>query len=484
MGLHTKTYIIKSNTLVEGSSVNLGLNPILELNCGSLVTRAIMWFDHTRLKSLVEDKTYPDIKKLRHILKLTNSASDMTVNRLNEHKCGSTFKHTRFRTCSTDLVVFKIRHPWDNGRGFSYTQDLYLENHRAYGECGSNWFQRRNGLGWEELGVYSRERLSSELEKFTSPVMTSDIVIGFVHLEYGNENLSIDLTDYVNDLILDKEENFGIGIAFTPRHEGMKFDNNVAHYIGFFGNNTNTFYEPYIETTYNSTIRDVRNRVIKGNNNRLYFYSNIGGKLQNLDEKPTVSIDGTSFEVHQETKGVYYFEHTFMEDKYEYETMYYDTWSNIKYNGRTLKDVELSFTIADDGKYFNFSNLNTVSEVKKHSVKLYGIQHNEKINKKNDNGDIRRVDVETKFEYTTQKVQNVDGMEYRLYVMTEQSEYDVIPWTEVEQGFNVNYFYINTNELIPSRYYVDIRINYGTEIIHHNKKLVFDIVNDVTNSYV
>ena len=75
MALVTRTYISKSNTIVKDSCVNVGVNPIVELNYGHMTTRCMLYFDHTKVKNLVNDKTYPDMSKLHHVLKMTNTAS-------------------------------------------------------------------------------------------------------------------------------------------------------------------------------------------------------------------------------------------------------------------------------------------------------------------------------------------------------------------------------------------------------------------------
>lgn len=481
MGLVTKTYITNSTTIVKDDNVNLGLNPILELNYNKLVSRFLIYFPHEKLQKLVEDKTYPDITKLKHTLKLYNSASDYTANKLNNNVCDFKYNTNRVRACSFDLIFFLLPNKFDSGRGFDFIQDLHHGNSRAYSECGVNWYQYRNGCEWGEEGVYSQQTLSSELEKFTNPTGNkSDIIIAYKTFNYGNENIELDITDIVNKYITGELSNNGIGIAFTPKFESIDDVDDYTYYVGFFSNNTLGFFEPFVETRYDSRINDVRQRVVIGNKNRLYFYSNIGGMLENLQKIPTCTINEKSYEVKQETKGVYYIESDFIEEGFEPNTMYYDVWSNIEYNGRKLKDVELSFTIADDNIYFNFSNQNSISDVKRFTPKLYGIQHLERIKR----GDIRRIDLENKIEYTNTKVSHVDKIEYRLYVKIEQSEHDVIEWTEVEQGFNCNFFYINTNDLIPHRYFIDIRYHYGFEIIHHHKKLEFDIVNDTTDMLV
>jgi hypothetical protein len=53
-----------------------------------------------------------------------------------------------------------------------------------------------------------------------------------------------------------------------------------------FTNNTQTFYEPYIETKYDNHIIDDRNNFILDKLNKLYLYVNVGGNPTNLDALP------------------------------------------------------------------------------------------------------------------------------------------------------------------------------------------------------
>ena len=75
MAIVTKTYISKSNTIISDSCTNSGLNPVTELNYGPMLTRSMIYFDHNKVKKMVEDKIYPDMSKIKHILKMTNTSS-------------------------------------------------------------------------------------------------------------------------------------------------------------------------------------------------------------------------------------------------------------------------------------------------------------------------------------------------------------------------------------------------------------------------
>ena len=479
MAINTKTYLSKVNTIVRDNAVNLSLNPVMELNYGKMLTRCLIYFDHNKVKGMYEDKTYPDITKLHHVLRMTNAAS-VNDKWINCPLPDSEHNALKQRAASFDLIYFLIPNAWDDGRGFDYTQDLYSGPHSSVSRDGCTWYQYRNYCKWDSDGVYSTDRLSNELDLFTSKAGNlSSIIIGYQHFEYGNEPIEFDITDTFNKFITGELCNYGIGIAFSPKYEETRMP--MSQYVGFFTNHTNSFYEPYIETTYDDHISDDRGDFYLEKENKLFFYCNVGGKSVTLDEMPHCEIDGLEKEVKLCTKGAYYVEHMMTMDEAEPDTMHYDVWSNIIYKGKKMSDVELSFiTKAPDG-YFSFGLPETESsDEAKFEPYAYGIKKGERIRR----GDVRKVMIDCKIPYTSNQQYGVDNIEYRLYTKQGERELDVIEYSPVERAYNSNYFLINTNDLIPSRYYIDFRIKYDSEMIYHRNSLEFDIINDVTEQFV
>ena len=62
-------------------------------------------------------------------------------------------------------------------------------------------------------------------------------------------------------------------------------------------------------------------------------------------------------------------------------------------------------------------------------------------------------------------------------------ELDVIDYNPVEMAFLNNFFVINTEDLIPNDYYVDMRVTYGNETRYYKKVLRFRVVSNVTERY-
>jgi hypothetical protein len=477
MALVTKTYISKSNTIVNDECTNFGLDPIMEINYGDIVSRGILYFDHTKVKNLVEDKTYPDISKLHHVLKLTNTSS---LNKTDIYKpCANrnTIREKE-RASSFDLIFFLINKEWDEGIGYDYEKDLYLGQHSAFSKEASNWFNYRTYFKWDEDGIYSNNTLSKEFDKYTSKEGNlSKIIIGYQHFDYGNEDIELDITETVNKFINEEIPNYGIGVAFAPSFENVK--DNITHYVGFYTENTHSFFEPYVETTYDEIIEDDRTNFYLDKDNKLYFYASVGNKYVNLDNLPTCEINGVQYASKQATKGIYYVEVNLSSDVYEPDTMVYDEWSNLSYNGKSLNNCVLSFVTKTPDAYFSFG-LPVQKEETEIVPSLYGINSHEEIKR----GDIRKVNIECRIQYTSNQLRSVDGIEYRIYAMEGTKQLDIIKWTKVERTYNENYFLVNTNEMVPGRYYIDIKIQRNLELFNHLQVLEFDIVNDVTNHQI
>lgn len=448
--LVTHTFIEKSNTIIEGSAANTGLSPVMQLYYGNVHTRCLMYFDHNKVKQLIEDKTYVDPSKLKHVLKLWNAA-DVDVRRINCKLPDSFRNNEKERATSFDLVLFLVPQSWDAGRGFDFKEDKRPEYQRAYSEYGSNWYYRTTSEKWDYPGVYPTEQLENMID------INDSRIVGIKHFDFGNEQFEMDITDVFNKFIDGTLENNGLCLAFAPYYELMR--DSVSQYVGFFSNRTNTFFEPFIETTYDDIIRDDRVNFYLDKPNRLYFYANIGGENVNLDELPTCNFSGDYKEVKQATKGIYYIDVTVTSDEGKPNTMLYDKWSNIKYNGKTYPDVTLRTTLKDASGYYSFGLPFDTEKSPKFKPTLSGIKDGEAIMQ----GEKRKINIDCKILYTSNQTYPVNKLQYRLYVKYSNRELNVIDWTDCDMLYNGNSFFIKTDELVPHEYYVDIKVNYDEE---------------------
>ena len=493
-----KTYIEKANTIISGSKINTGLNPIQELVYGrdTIVSRALIYFDHTKVKKLIDDGIMIDKTKMRHTLHITNAGSiDMT--QLHHCETSSINENKKIRAVSFDLIFFLIPKPWDRGKGFNYSKTYLnfgyysptpIDPKRLVSEDGCNWFQRQNGLNWDEEGIYTNDTLSKEYDKWAAS--EESIIIGRQHFDYGNENINFDITDVFNKFLDGELDNYGIGIAFSPLLEAS--DSEYENYIGLLSDKTNTFFEPFVETRYDDIVSDDRSNFVLNKKNRLYLYCTIGEHLEDLDKLPTVTItnsddevikakDGTlmqDIEATKFAKGIYYIDVLLSKSDFEVDTMLYDTWDGIVYQGVDLDAVELDFTLKDTPNYFNIGNSMEADNIT-YNPSISGIKEKEQIKR----GDIRKLIVNGRPSYSYNTYELIDGMDIRLYVKDGTREIDVIEWDRVNKSFTNNFYVIDTNILIPQRYYVDVRIKYGMNSIIHHDVLSFDIVDDLNNKY-
>lgn len=454
-----RTYFDRNNTIIYNNITNVGRNPITELYYGgsgaaNSYTRFIFQFDETRIQELYDNKTYPDLTKLKHTLRLTNTGAFDT------DLLGKTTCKGKDRACSFDLIVFPITQDWDEGNGYDYGDCTYIgEGSQSF--CASNWIEAQTNTNWTEAGVYSG----------------SPTVLATQHFEQGNENIEIDITSIVNGY-LTGDTNYGLGIAFTKALEAT--ETTKHQYVGFFTRHTQTFYEPFVETIYQDTVNDDRSDFYIDKDNELYLYSNLGGVPTNLDALPGVVIrDGNgniyqnipSSAVTQVTKGVYKVSVNVSGNTDNVDCIgFTDTWTGITINGVSRPDIELDFVLRDSNKYYNIGD--NYSLPKKVGLSVSGIKLDERIYR----GDIRRVNISTRIPYTIDQKQVVDSLKYRLYVKEGRNEFTVINFQEVNMANNANYFLLDTQSLVPGTYYLDIKVESNQEVTTTKEVISFDIV--------
>lgn len=474
-------FIDKTNTIIKHSEQNMGLNPILNIAYGSYEMKGLIHFNIDKIKELINDKTFADKSKLKFTLKMTNCASIDEIPMNKPLVRGIDCKAVR--ATSFDLMLYKLPIHFDAGSGFDYINDFWEHDNQSFRKDGSNWYCCRTGLMWNgdikphsfkdvNGDIYEKEFLNDEYKKYING--EESIIIGTQHFDYGYENLSIDITDYVYNVIDSMYDiNYGLCLSFIPSLNEI-YDEKL-NCVSFFNDNTNTFFHPYIEAAYDEHISDDRESITYGRKNKLYLYVADNGEPVNLDEIPSCSIDDTLLEVKQATKGVYYAILPPLMNNIVEDTMYYDKWSNLALNGEKIDDVEMEFYVNPRSRKLS---IGSNSDIKKNIVPtFFGINDEESINI----GDVREIGVDFVTKYETNKKILIDSGEYRLYVKDGDREIDVIEYQPIEKHFLNNFFIIYTDELIPNKYFVDIKIKLGRETKIYKEAFSFKIVNNVTN---
>lgn len=460
-----RTYIDKDNTIIKNLLTNTGRNEIAQLYYGghpslSDYTRHLFYFDVADLQTKYNNGELGDLSNVTHTLKMTNT-SFFDEDLLAQKTCEG-FQ----RACSFDLNLFRINKSWDEGCGYDYTQVITQQNDDVtYVEGASNWISSTSTVDWDEPGVYSG-----------SP---SGITVTYQHFDKGNENIEMDVTDEVNSLITGGTINYGYGLSFDRSLETTVKDQ--SQYVGFFTKETQTYYEPFVESIYDNPIKDDRNNFYKGKTNKLYLYVNVGGQPTNLDNNPSVIIKDeddviytaiTTGQTTHVTKGVYSVEFSIPTTS-DGCVLYTDTWGNLSVNGNSRSDVELTFEVKDDEDYFDIGTNDTTTI--DYYLNVSGIKREERIKR----GDQRKVFVSARKPFTSNETDVIDGLEYRLYVKEGNTEVNVIEWQDVNRAFNNNFFILDTSWMIPNIYYIDIKLTSNLEVKTYSDTLKFQIVNQI-----
>jgi hypothetical protein len=464
-----RTYFDRNNTLVYNRTFNTGKNPVAELfygggnNAGTKsFSRYIFQFDVDRIIKLRESGLYPDLTKLKHTLKMTNTGA------FDSSLLGDITSDAKDRTSSFDLQLFEVKQGWDEGVGYDFSGQKFFTSLDAtvISNNPSNWVEASGTTAWIDNGAFS---------------WSGGTIIAEQHFEFGNENIDLDITDIVNRY-LTGDTNNGLGLAFIESNENVVLDS--LQYIGFFTRHTQTFYEPFVETRYATTINDSRGHFYMDKLNKIYLYVNLGGIPTDVDDDSTMVVNVmtdndilfssfTSTNITHESQGVYSIELIVPETESLGCDLFHDVWSGITIKGVSRPEVELDFELKPSDGYYNIGS--EQSQPKAYKFNIYGLKDKEKINR----GDIRKVSVMARVPYTVNQQEVVDTLEYRLYVKEGAAEYTVIDYTPVDLAFNYNYFLLDTASLIPSRYYLDIKLTSNYEVTTSKNVISFDITSQV-----
>ena len=375
---------------------------------------------------------------------------------------------------------------WDEGVGYdvndtslainnptgsaAYTQPQIDNN---FSKRPSNWYQTDNFTLWSEPGMYSNTNTSSF-------VNFNDLqIIDIQHFDKGNEDINFDMTNEINGILNGSITGVtGWGIAYRPEFElitGLTSNYSVS----FFTRHTQTFYEPFLLTTYNDLITDDRNLFVERTPNKLFLFAYVDGDLVTLDETPIVNIldpNGdpipslSGLTTCQRTKGIYEVSIPSMSG-YSTPCQFTDVWTNVIYDGIQLPSIENEFTLRPYKNRIMIGSESREPEI--FGFDFYGIKQDEKIL----NTDIRKVGVSIKKAYTTkQLLQNINAF-YRVYVREGNTEVQVQDWTKINRTPNEYYFIFDTRDKIPNEYYIDIKVNTSGITDTYKRTIKFLIVN-------
>ena len=466
-----RSYFSKNTTLIGRNNdtgdtfnnlTNNSQNPVTEISYGTYfqqVSRFIFDIDLQPLLDRINSGIINPNKITKHILRMTN-----TIRYSPEYIGKRSYLSTIQRASAFELDVFNITEDWTEGSGYDFEyMDSELQSFSRNDGGVSNWLFRENQIYWTNAGAYD----SGTTE-----------IIGGQRFERGNEDIEIDITDYINERLTGNSESFGLGIKFADLYEELKTNHRQA--VAFFARRTNTFYEPFVETIVNDEITDDRNYFYLDKINSLYFYVNIGGLPSDVVEISEVEIydyndnlidviSGNSIE--HVTKGVYRISYLVDSSEYPDGILFSDIWIG-SLNGRPIRH-EGEFYLISPEQYYSFDNSNQI-EFDNYHFYFWGIKQNEKLRPNT----IRKVKLTIRELYPNQNNFLPLDLEYRIF-MTNGSNYeiDIVPFTRVNRNNNGYEFNIDTSWMIPQDYKVQLRMKNGN-YFENKQTLQFTIVSD------
>lgn len=452
-----RSYFEKNNTLIKDRLTNTSKNPTTEIFYGSSFSKYIFKVDFTDLKNKIDSGEYVLNEDTTHTLHLTNTIFG------DETFLGAKRGTGRERTTSFDLILFKINEYWDEGVGFDYESSDYdfTAGNKTYDERPSNWYNRTTLNTWTTEGIYS----------------TEPEIITTIHFDNGNEDINVDITEYVNDILNGIQTNQGIGLAFSVAYQNMESESDQS--VAFFTKYTQTFFEPYVETFFNDRINDDRNLFVEKMDQNLFLYVTKGGNFYDLDELPTVDVlDSNNVPIVGLTgltttkirKGIY--KVTFGIDGLicDGKRFYYDLWKNIIIDGKTLSDVKQKFVPKPVTSLYGIGENNT--SVNRYAIQFHGIQLNEKIIR----GNKRKITISFK-SINNPKSELFDEVYYRMYIKEGRTNVIVHDWTQIDVT-NENSFTLDTSYYIPREYYIQIKGIINGEEMFYREEIKFEILSE------
>lgn len=451
-----RSYFEKNNTILKNSQVNTAKNPTTEIFYGSGFSKFIFKVNFDELKSKINNGDYVINSGTTHTLHLTNTIFG------DETFLGAKRGTGRQRTSSFDLILFRIPEFWDEGTGFDYEDGGYdfTTGNITFDERPSNWFNRTTLNSWSIEGVYS----------------DTPNIIETIHFDNGNEDINIDITSYVND-VLNGEVDHGLGLAFAVLYQDL--DSEIDQSVAFFTKYTQTFFEPYVETYFDDRIEDNRSNFIEKVNQNLYLYVTKGTNFYDLDTLPTVDIldsNGnpivglTGLTTTKITKGVY--KVTFGLDGVicDGKRFFFDKWKNLSIDNVSINDVNQKFIPKPYTSLFTVGDNPT--ELNRYAIQFFGVKQNEKIIR----GEKRKILITFK-SINESKTILFNEVFYRMYIKEGRTNVIVHDWTQIDTT-NENSFTLDTSIYIPREYFIEIKGKTHSEEIFYENEIKFEIVSE------
>jgi hypothetical protein len=452
-----RSYFDKNNTILKDSINNTAKNPNTEIFYGNGFSKYIFRIDLEPLTNKINNGDLVINDDTKHYLNLTNTIFG------DETFLGKVNGKGRKRTSSFDLIVFPITVDWDEGVGFDYEKTYdYTTGNETFDIRPSNWKNRTTIDLWSQEGIYE-----------TTPTE----ILNIIHFDNGNENINVEITEYINGIISGSSINYGLGLAFHPDYSEISSDEEQS--VAFFTKYTQTFFEPYLESTFEDIINDNRTNFTAEIDNNLYLYVTKSGNYYDLDSLPIVDIineQGTiingleNLTTTKVRKGVYKVTFGIVGTLCDGKRFFRDIWKNLFVDGVQIPNVTQKFIPYPLSNEFTIGSDTT--EFDRYVIQYHGVKLNEKIKR----GEIRKITVNLKSIGSVKPILS-DDIYYRIYVKEGKTHVNVFDWTKMDKT-NINSFILDTSFLIPREYYIEIKSKMNNEEIFYKDEIKFEIISE------
>ena len=446
-----RSYFSKSNTIVKDSLLNSSQNPVTEIAYGGenkILSRFLFNIDLNPLKEKINSGIINPENIVGHRLHLTNS-----IYFLPKYIGKQTYNSNVDRASSFALDLFEVNEDWDEGSGY----DLLLSPRDEKNQP-SNWIYKKTNDEWVNYGAY--------ISGTTQSIKT-------IPFDKGNENIDIDITDYIDDMLFDESQDYhGMGLKFIDDLEALK--TNKINAVGFHTNNTNTFYEPYIETILKDEIIDDRHFFYQNKNNLLCFSINEDINMTGTTVNSVKIYDylGNIHKIFENEEilylgfGIYGVELEVSSEDYPDSVMFYDEWE-FELNGRIIRKKDRFHIISYEDFHFKMQSM----PFENYHFFMWGIYEGEKIKR----GELRKIKLTIKELYANKDNNTPLDIEYRIYTTIEnKNEVELIPFSQVNRIKKSYEFILDTSWFLPQDYYIEVRLKNGLSV-SSKEKLSFTI---------
>lgn len=436
-----RSYWQSQATLIHENPSNNSRNPIIELSYGggsvaddTKASRYIFKVDFTTLRDTVSAGELVAANVNTHQIHLRNViafAQEYIGGQMYDAKRGS----------GVIAYLLPLTESFDEGTGYDYLVAQSSTSGLIPAVNAPNWTHRRTNQPWTTAGAIALNNLNLPADAIASCA-----------LPFGNEDLVFDVTAYVNNTLFNSVTDYGFMVCFAAAIENIVSPQRQV--ITFYSKYTDSFFRPYLETTFSHEIHE----------RRCDFYLDEPNDLFLSATKPLDSVDRVEIYDHNDDliqiipqnnivivrPGLYKITLDYPADDYPDSVMFHDTWY-YHLNSRSRKQ-EQDFTL-------NTRDLFSVNHIQDSEFwcSYSGIKHNEVIPQVSPK---RRIVINPKqfYEGVTNTNPQVDNFQYRIYTQQGKAQVEIIPYTNAYKINDTHFFELDFSWLIPTFYFLELQV--------------------------